>query len=735
MSDIRDDEFDWDDNDDFEPFESQSQNQGGTSQQRSTQQVRNPAQGNQGGSQNQGGTQSGTSQAQGGTSQQRPQQRRPQQRRSAVPNPNQQAPRVQRNNPQQGTQAQGQRRNPQGGISQPQSQQQQVQQPVQQVQQPNLQQDIVNQEFNEFQSGDVQPNNPRKKSKLGIILAVVVIAIIGVVALKFFKGEPLVALNGDYDSSGKYAYDTLLSNLNNYSAENLDAFVGTENGDSYLAQEFAYVNGVALREEFITKMSSLVKFTYPQVSQLSTSGVEMKDESGNVIKIESLMNDGEAVTVTIPDYTKIAEGMDADKDYILNMYSTAGYKPEDYTYNDELTNLMCQYVCDLSEVPTVEVEVTMPIGTGTDGKPNISDDSALDDVLFGSVELRNMCAKFSQICEGYTGFKDEEYETEEEQDNPEWEKWNKLFQKYYKEDNGIFNENTSKWEPWYLRDDEDNFILDENGEKIVNYYSVKDKKGKDWIEPDKQIMVRVTKVRQVEDPWVEETGITYNWIGTHYLETAYDGKASTAFRVGDGSIEHPAGIGTTIITKVLCTDGNYHDVRVALMGYWTDQNAIDYAQTFSTKNKGFTTKSVIRLISYEVEIENLENVPITFETTEMTLCDENSNITARTGTLYGYTETTTLQPKEKTFINDWGASTELEQKYVCWGKSFGRTYPMVYFNILAGTGEIPPYSAYELFKGNSAIEDKVIGTETTESSESNGVETETSETSESTSSN
>ena len=160
------------------------------------------------------------------------------------------------------------------------------------------------------------------------------------------------------------------------------------------------------------------------------------------------------------------------------------------------------------------------------------------------------------------------------------------------------------------------------------------------------------------------------------------------------------------------------------MGYWIDQNAIDYAESFSTKNKGFTTQSVIRLISYEVEIENLENAPITFETTEMTLCDQNSNITARTGTLYGYTETTTLQPGEKKFINDWGASTELDQKYVCWGKSFGRVYPMVYFNILAGSGEIPPYSAYELFKGHSSVKDKTIGGDTTSDTTETGTSSE-----------
>ena len=46
-----------------------------------------------------------------------------------------------------------------------------------------------------------------------------------------------------------------------------------------------------------------------------------------------------------------------------------------------------------------------------------------------------------------------------------------------------------------------------------------------------------------------------------------------------------------------------------------------------------------------------------------------------------------------------------DDKYVCWGKDFGRLFSMVYFDCLAGTGEIPTYSAYKQFTGESIIED------------------------------
>jgi hypothetical protein len=145
------------------------------------------------------------------------------------------------------------------------------------------------------------------------------------------------------------------------------------------------------------------------------------------------------------------------------------------------------------------------------------------------------------------------------------------------------------------------------------------------------------------------------------------------------------------------------------MGYWTDQDAIDYAEKFSTKNRGFTTSSVVQLICYEIYIENLEDEPFSFVSSEMTLADRNTNISSRTGTMYGFSETVYLaghgdaDKLDRTIINDWATSTELAQKYVCWGKDFGRTYSMVFFDCLAGTGEIPTYSAYEQFTGKSNL--------------------------------
>lgn len=573
---------------------------------------------------------------------------------------------------------------------------------VQQVQQNGKPQKKQKGKANQQQAQNTQPAQEGKKKggKGKFILLFIVVLIIGAVAYLMLSGskeqpnsdyEPVAV---DYNTSGRYAYDSLHNALINFDAVALDTVVGAEDGDSYLAQEWAYVNAVPLREEFLHKVGSLVSFNYPVIETVGADGTIYTDTS--------YMNNGEAAIVTIPDYVTLVAYMDEDSDYIRRMFTSSGYSEEDYQWYDEMANLFCQWFVDRDTIPTKDVELVLPLALSVEGIPYIKEDIELDNLLFASDDFHAAVSRFAQLCLGWTGLKDEEYIVQEEQHNPEYDEWYAIFIKYYEEDGGKFRPSKSKWEPWYLYDENNQVQYDENGERIVRYYSVKDEDGNDWIAPDETIIVDVIKVRQVDDPWVEETGILYNWCGTWYVQNAYKGKGDTVFRVGDGSIGRPAGIGTSIITKVLCDDGRYHDVRVTLEGYWKDEDAINYAERFDTRNRGFTTTSVVRLIVFEIIVENLEKESITF-TSEMTLTDKNSNISSRTGTLYGFTESVTLQGGESRLINDWASSTELDLKYVCWGKSFGRTYSMIYFDCLAGTGVVPSYSAYDQFIRDPAL--------------------------------
>lgn len=587
-------------------------------------------------------------------------------------------------------------------------------------------------------AGSKPPKPPKQGGKkrlpiLPILVVILLVIIVAVVAMKLVggkRGQEPVQLS--YESSGRWALDTLKSALNSYNPESMDAVIGVEDGDSYLAKEWAYVNNVKIRQEFLQKVGALVQFEYPRVQQMAVDGSGMVDDAGNPIMIESYMNNGEEFTVTIPDYDKLAKTMDEKAEYILQMLASARYSENDYLWPDELTNLMLQFILDDGPLPTKQVQCSLPIRANTSGRPYIESDANLDDLLFGSEEFRYMAAKFSQICVGWTGYIEETYLTYEREHNEEYDRWLELFLAYFEADGGVYNpdgdpkftnvqkafkRNKSKWEPWYLREPDNPNVIQKypDGTYIVNYFTVKDANGNDWIQPAEQIEKEVENIRLLDDPWEEETGIWYNWLGMHWLETQYHGRGSIVTRVGDGTREHPAGIGTTIVTKVLGTDGMYHDVKVALMGYWTGQSGIDYAEKFSSRNRGFTVASVVQLICYEVYVENLESEPIEFEASEMTLTDRNSNISSRTGTMYDFTGVVHLEardPKGKrtdywTILNDWATSTELSQKYVCWGKSFGRQFNMVYFDCLAGTGNIPSYSAYKAFTGQSSIDEEI----------------------------
>lgn len=519
-----------------------------------------------------------------------------------------------------------------------------------------------------------------------VIIGVLIVSIIGVVAYrKSHNNKPIVQIGNPY----KAAQQSLETALHSYDASTLDKVVGVKEGDSYLAQEWAWVNNNALRQEYIKKMCGLVKFDYS--------------------------SDSETVKVTIPDFDSMASIVtDDDNKRLISMYmESAGYKDTDYDWTYELADLMCQWVTELKEVPTTTKEIKIPVQNGV-----VIDDSALDDAIFGSDEFHNFEDKFGQVAINWAGKKKEVYFEYEMRDNPEYAKWKERFEHYYFADGGYydsdlgryrgghFSKEYSKWEPFYKYQKKGSRKIVQkykNGDLKVRYYSVKDENGNDWIQPAKQTKQKVKKTRMIDDVWEPEHVLLYNVFGTHYIQTSYNGKGYKTFQVGDGTLKHPAGVGTWVITKVLCADGKYHDVRVAVIGYWKGQDALDYLEQIDARNVGHTTESSIQYITYEVRVENLEDDTIVIPSTEMCLADRNSNTFGKSGTEYGFTTNVEIKAHDIVTMNDWDSSTELDQYYVCWGRSFQRTYPFVFFKILAGTGKVPKYSAYEQFTGSSSM--------------------------------
>ncbi len=525
---------------------------------------------------------------------------------------------------------------------------------------------------------------PKKKGGIGkVILILVVLGMLacgGIVAFKYYTANNTLS-TVDYTGSGKETLDRFATQLTNYEPSAIDALVGTEEGDSYIAQEWSYANKNEFIEQFIIVATDVIAFEYPEEQVLTLSGKPALDKEGKPVMQQALMNNGEAVTVTIPDYEKLSTTMEEDKEYILKLFASSGYSKKDYLWEEEMTNLMLQWILDRGALPTKQVSMVLPVSGGV-----VTDDGILDDALFSSDSFHKMCDNFAKVCLKWTGREMQTYTEEEIIKNPKHAEWLKAYEsgKYKTKD---VKELDGNGDP----------ILDADGNaKIETRIVIKE--GKEWKEPSEGTKKKVEKEKEVDVEWTPEYVIPYNWCGAYYLQNVYDGANSTVVKIGDGTKSKPAGVGTEVVTKVKCTNGLYADVKVAVTGYWKEADAITYAEGISTKNKGLTTDSVLRFIVYEVSVENLMPNSITFNS-EMTLCDDNANLASRTGTFYGFTGTVTLESGQRTVLNDWGSSTELPQKFVCWGKTFERKYPMVYFNILAGTGEVPSYSAYEQFTG------------------------------------
>ena len=222
-----------------------------------------------------------------------------------------------------------------------------------------------------------------------------------------------------------------------------------------MAQEWAYVNEVTLKQEFIQKVCKQVKF----VSTDSSTG---------------------KVVVSVPDYAQVTDSILADKDYIQQLFKSAGFdESTDYTFDEDCFKLFCQWVLDRgyageTPIPSKEVTVNMILVAGPSGGRIIADDGELDNALFATDDLHNAMKEFSKICVDFNGVGYETYTEKREVHNPDYDEWYEVFKQYYDADNGVFNPKTSKWEPWYVRDENNNIKYDENGKKLVNYYSVKD---------------------------------------------------------------------------------------------------------------------------------------------------------------------------------------------------------------------------------------------------------------------
>ena len=217
--------------------------------------------------------------------------------------------------------------------------------------------------------------------------------------------------------------------------------------------------------------------------------------------------------------------------------------------------------------------------------------------------------------------------------------------------------------------------------------------SKEWTEWDE--LAKVKKESTTEPLKYGKLTMTRNWCGAYYLMNDYytydengnKTKEDVTPQLGDGSFNSPASIGTPVISCVLVKDskGKVKElpIKVEMTEFGCSEDAITWFQSKHIQNRGYILDSEVQYCYYVFKITNLSSETVTVKD-NASLCDKNGNLSTKTGTVFGLSESITLKPDETGYIESWGRSTELNKKYVIWGADFDKKVDSVWFRVLAG---------------------------------------------------
>ena len=489
------------------------------------------------------------------------------------------------------------------------------------------------------------------KLSIGRVVAMVVVGVlfsalivVGVYGAYYtFIRYPAMMVE-DISTSGLGCIEAFVTSISTLDDDTIKGAIGD---DSYLAKEVEYANGDENKIAFLKKMVGTVSYEPTKVVAKNIYGYDMVERgTDDLVYVDSLVNgDGESVILHYVDYSNIP----LDTDAIAEIMGNHKLKIGDVDYSNKLVDVFVEYMLSLdsSSIPLVSIDHVPNMIKGVEGYSMLADeDIMLDKLLFSSKEFSDLLVRFSEVASG----------TEE---NLDWVEWNKLDSK----------KKNSTTEP----------------EKFV--YKLKTRE--EW---DKWYVLSDSEKKGVEEPlkYSSNDVMSNDWCGSYYLINGFDKPISA--EIGDGSKSNPAGLNTDVITYVLADSsdsGNSvresYPIRIRLVDFKKSQDALDYFESKDYRNRGFDIKSEIQYVSYVFEVTNLSDTEIVVEDNSA-LSDGSENVSSRTGNIFGLSDSGVLKPNETCIIESWGSSTELESKYLIWGKNFKREVPSVWFRVLAASG-------------------------------------------------
>lgn len=411
--------------------------------------------------------------------------------------------------------------------------------------------------------------------------------------------------------------------------------------DSYLHREIEYANGDEDKIAFYKKMVSTVKYTPNDSIAKNIYGnqmISMEDDS--VVHINSYIGLDEEVSFSYVDYASLKFDSDTSKEKLKQLladYDEGGLTLSDVDYQNKLVDVFIDY---MNWLPVDEIPVKV-----IQRKPNLTNNSNYQ----------------GRDKEGSPIGGDCPYVVTERED---------VFL-----DRLLFSSNE-------FVDCLDRFSLqcarlnNEGTLEVTDEY-------RDWNKMEEKVGRRPSQYHYKQC-------ISKLWCGSYYLSQEYSGGLLP--ELGDGTITNPAGYNTDIVTGMYIsqyddlgniTEWKRYPIRVSLVEYGVSQDAIDYFESLDDRNRGINIASELQYCYAKFEITNLSSETITISD-NMSVCDRNGNMQARTGIIYGIHDSEVLEPDESTIIETWQSSTDLYKKYLVWGADFARREDPVYFRVLAG---------------------------------------------------
>ena len=560
---------------------------------------------------------------------------------------------------------------------------------------------------------DKETSSKKKKKKIKpIFIVLIVFLILAILGVSTFL---VIKLKDNNSSKNKI---TGAEAVKSWSKE-----VGSLEVGDYLSQEISYANDVPAKEDFIKLVAKTISYDIGEHQDTTLTGKPKVDKNNTPVMVENEVTEDSEVAFTSVDYSEVKLKDEAIQELLKQNEVTFGM----VGYVDKLSECFAQYMIFYEGgLPTKTENRKVNLGTNKKGYyVDEKEDIYIDNILYGSEDLHTLMDSFSEKVANLIG---------EESDNTEWKIWSELSEED-KEDE-IEPEKTIKgipitkeWSEWSAKEKE---FLDENQKELDESKKKEEAvKGEDTESTEEVVDEDAIELEpELTESQVEELGeepvkysrkyyVSYEWCGAYYLQNNYktydsDGKLvsrKVEAKKGDGTLEDPAGLNTTVNTIVLKNEKNEegenqvveYDISVTLIDFKVSEDAIKWLIQKEERNRGIDKESELQYCVAILDIENLSDKDLTIPN-KLSLSNEDKDLSTRTGKMFNITEEITLKPGESGELEFWSTSTELPKKYLIWGSDFGKKYEPVWFRVLAGSveDETDDKGVYQIDRGTNA---------------------------------